>query len=103
MLKRKRRSGFALWELLLIMVIIGAFVVGFGLIGGVVMGNYWVGEKSALKAVRVEDPSMAELVTLERHVWGYSRVVVKDEEGNEQTFLLDADVLQNVTAMPADE
>lgn len=97
-----RSGGFSLIGIIFVVAfVIGAIVIG--LIGGVCRGNFWVGEESALKAVQRVDPTMIEVVTLERHVWGYSKVVVRDEKSNERTFAIDASVLQNRRAIPVTE
>jgi len=98
----KKKAGFTLLELLILMVLIGGVVLGFGFIGGVCMGNFWVSEGSALDAVQFINPSAAEVVKLERHVWGYSKAVVKDDEGNEKSYYLDACILQNTDAIPVE-
>lgn len=88
-------SGLVLIELLFIVWILVVVIVGVGFISGVVRGNYWVGEASALKAVQRVDSEMLEVVTLERHIWGYSKVTVRDKGGKEFEFAIDADILQN--------
>lgn len=99
-MRRKNKEGFTLTELL-VSLVVPVIIVGFGLIGGIGMGNFWVGETSALKAVKVADSSAVEVVVLERHIWGYSRVTAKDSDGKEICFYLDANILQNVRAIPA--
>ncbi len=96
------QTGLVLIELLIIVWILVFAIVGVGFIGGVVRGNYWVGEASALKAVQGVDSAMLEVVTLERHIWGYSKVTVRDKDGTEFEFAIDADVLQNRRAFPQD-
>jgi|GEM_PF-2161810 hypothetical protein len=107
MFRKSRRSGLTKLELLILLgviaIIVGGIVFAIGLVGGVAMGNHWVDEESALKAIQVTDSSMTDLVRLERHVWGYSHAVAMDEEGSEKNFLLDACILQNVTAIISDE
>lgn len=56
-MKRMRENeGFVLLELLILIVIVGILVIGIGFIGGVCRGNFWVGEKSALKAIQSVEP-----------------------------------------------
>lgn len=95
---KRRNAGFTAFELLCVIVIIAipVLIVGVGISAS--MGNFWVTEDSALRAVQVSDPSMIEVVTLERHIWGYSKVIAQDGEGNRGEFDIDACILQNRTA-----
>ncbi len=98
-------AGFALIESLIIhmiFVIVLLGVVGIVFIGGVARGNYWVGEASALKAVQRVDSGMTELIVLERHIWKYSKATVRDKDGKEFEFAIDANILQNRRARPWD-
>ena len=101
MSRKKAESGAIVW--VTGMMFVAAVAVVVSIIGTVCGGNFWVGEGSALKAVQRVDPSATELVTLERNAWALSTVIVKDDQGNEKTFSLNANILQNVTAKPADE
>ena len=98
MRSRTGSGGFTLIELAFIVVVVIA-VIMFGIIGGVCRGNFWVGEESALKAVQRVDPAIIEVVALERHVWAYSKVFVRDQDGKVRKFAIDANILQNRRAM----
>ena len=98
MRSRTGSGGFNVIEVAFVVFAVIA-VIMFGIIGGVCRGNFWVGEESALKAVQRVDPAMMEVVILERHVWAYSEVSVRDQDGNVRQFAIDANVLQNRRAM----
>ncbi|MEK7139097.1 MAG: hypothetical protein AAB817_00160 [Patescibacteria group bacterium] len=96
------RGGYTLIELIITVVflflVVGVVIYG-GLITGVAMGNFWVGEGSAPKAVQLVDPTATKVLQLERNVWAYSKVTV-DTSAGRRTHQLDADVLQNVAVVP---
>jgi len=100
MKRLKNNQGFTLIELMVVcmipVILFGVLVLGFG----VVKGNFWVQEDSALKAIKFEDPSISEVLVIERHIWGKSKATVVDEEGNRRVFLLDSNIMQNITARP---
>lgn len=96
-----KKNGFTLLELLIVVFIIIVGGIGLGLLGGVCMGNFWVGEQSALKAIQVANGSVVEVIQLQRHVWGYSKAVIKEQDGGQKEFYLNSNILQNVSAFPA--
>ena len=97
--RNRSKSGFTLIELLIVVVIlvivIGYLALYLGLICGIAMGNYWVSDEGALKAVQVDNPEVTEVVKIQRNIWDYSVVTVKNEFGKNVEFLLDTDVLWN--------
>lgn len=99
---RYSKQGFTLFELIgclgITMMIIVFYVVG---VGGIIMGNFWLNESSALKAIQFVDSSVVEILMLERYIWSYSRAIVADDDGNRHEFYLDTSILQNVKAIPA--
>lgn len=90
----KKCDGYSLIEMFVViqLVVIGAVLCP------VVMGNFWVGEVSALRAIKQADPTMVELVMLERRILYSSLAVARDKDRQEKTFLLDANILNRVVA-----
>lgn len=99
MIRTSGSAGVTFIELVIGMLIVGFLFFGLGFIGGICRGNYWVSEKSALKSVRVVRPTIASVLSLERHIWGYSKVVVIDQDGGKHEFDIDANILQNRRAI----
>lgn len=95
----KDSAGVTFIELIILITIVGFLVIGIGFYGGVCRGNFWVSEKSALKAVQIVSPTIVSIHSLERHIWGYSKVVAIDKDGSQKTFKIDANVLQNRRAI----
>ena len=103
MLKNSRNKAFTLKEQLMVMFVLILLAIVFGGFffgGGVLMANYWVSEESALKAVQAVEPSATKVITLNRDVWAYSKVLVRDSDGYQREFYLNANILQSVTAIP---
>jgi len=103
MRKQLGNKGFTLAELLFVLAIITIAVTAVGFIGGFFAGNFWFGETSALKAVQFEDPSMKDVIKLERGYWGYGKVIVqgKNEVGDivEKEYYIDTNILQKKKAI----
>lgn len=101
----KNNSGFTLLETFVVLCILAIFVGGIVVYGGIVCtlckGNFWVGNDSALSAVKLIDANAKEVVSLERRIYDYSIVSIKESDGTVNRYLLDADILQNVTATKA--
>lgn len=99
MLRMTGNKGFTVIELLLVIVVVGVLVIGIGFYGGICKGNFWVGEESALKAIQRIDPTIVSVFSLERYIWGYSKVVAIDKNGDQREFSIDANILQNRRAI----
>ncbi|MDA3840314.1 MAG: hypothetical protein PF572_04455 [Patescibacteria group bacterium] len=97
-------KGFTLIELIKFIGYFAGFFVVFGLIGGFVMGNFWVGEESALKAVQhtnssqKTNPPITKVTNLDRNIWAKSKAYVEDSEGNRKIYYIDSCLMQNKVA-----
>ena len=93
-----RNKGFTLIEVAIAVVVVFIVVGVLGIYGGIIKGNFWVSEESALKAIKRIEPNMVEVVEMNRRVWRYSKVIARDKDGVEHEFGIDANILQNRTA-----
>ncbi len=95
----KNRKGFTLLELMIVYVILMSIivVVDYYLIGGILIkGNYWVSEKTALKAIQIDNPDYIKIVKLNRNVKAYSVAIAEDKNGDRKSFALNTNILQNI-------
>lgn len=94
------KRGFTLIELLLVLMILAALSL-FLLVIPLCRANIFVTEASALSAVQVINPDAAKIVNLERHLIGYSRVIVEDNQKQRLTFDIDANAMGNAKVIAA--
>lgn len=91
---KKYQKGFTLIELMIVIFFVG--VVGILLcyctLGA---GNFWCTESGVERQLKAEHPEINEVVTINRGVWGYSRVLAKTKDGASQTYCLDSNILFN--------
>lgn len=90
-----KHRAFTLIELLIVVAILLIFVIGFGVIGTGLMGNYWYTHETVLDKLQVNHPEIVEVIDSNRNVWGRSEIIAEDSEGNRHTFLLDTNILFN--------
>lgn len=93
----KNNKAFTLVELLIVFVIIFILVgvIGFGIFGALLKGNYWFSEDSALKAIHFENPNIVSVVKIQRNVFDYSVIYVEDSDGARYIYNLDTNILWN--------
>ncbi|MDD5650680.1 MAG: prepilin-type N-terminal cleavage/methylation domain-containing protein [Candidatus Nanoarchaeia archaeon] len=87
-----KNKGFTLIELMVVIVIIVLlFVVGFGIFG-ILKGNFWYSEDKVFQVLKTERPEITELISTQRHVFGKSIIKVR-ENGAVRIYYLDTNVL----------
>ena len=65
--------------------------------------NAWgVDDQTAFNVVLAIDDSAVSVKSLERHVIGYSQVIVGNRNGTETTYYLNSNLLKNITAILAE-
>ncbi len=97
MLQRRSAKGFTVVEILIVVAIIGIIFIWGGLICGVIKGNFWLSDKTALKAIRVDHGEIVKIVDINRNVFARSVVIAEDEDGNQSEYRADANVLWEVS------
>ncbi len=95
--KMKKSNGFTLMELIVVIFIIFilVFVIGFGLIGAGMCGNEYYTEEGVLQIIRIEEPKASRVLTSQRNVFSYSEILVEYEDGSRCTYSLDSNILFN--------
>ncbi|MBI2483226.1 hypothetical protein HYV74_03565 [Candidatus Uhrbacteria bacterium] len=91
---RRSRRGYTLLELLLTIIVLFGGIGGL-LVGGVLMGNFWITEDGALACAKFANPSVVRVAKLERGIWGSGTIISEDNGGTRHVFVLDTNVLGN--------
>jgi hypothetical protein len=96
--------GVTLIEILLGLALVAVIVTvfGFGLLGGVIMGNEWYSEAGVLKAIRVDHPEAKTVLISNRCFYKKSEFVVEGEDGRRAKYYLDSNILfsYDITTTP---
>ncbi len=97
---RNSQEGFTIIELLILIVVLAFFTA---LIVGILtlcMGNFWITEDGVLRKIQFRNPQAVQILDVERRVWDYSLVTVKNKDGTQTTYIVDANVLFNYRVKP---
>lgn len=93
-MKKKNQKGFTLIELMIVVGLVSVIGVLFCYFA-LGAGNFWCTESGVERQLKAEHPEIAEIVTINRGIWGSSRVLVKTKDGVSQTYCLDSNILFN--------
>ncbi len=92
----KSRPGFALSELLIVLVFV---VIGVIIIGGAEIfftGDFWVNSSRALNVISLVNPAVVEVKNLERGAWSPTVATVVDSTGAMLEYNLRSNLFWNV-------
>jgi len=99
---KKKNRGFTIIELIIVVIILAAFLVigvlGFGVYGGVITGNAWFNDATALTAVKRINPDAVAIVDYDRNIWALSQVTAKDTSGTLTVYDLNTNVAWDAKA-----
>jgi prepilin-type N-terminal cleavage/methylation domain-containing protein len=86
-------QGFTLIELLIVFGIISIVVVGIGMIGMGIKGNYWWTQTGVVSQLQEEYPDVEKMIVSksERNIFRESRITVI-QNGQPVTYCLDSDI-----------
>jgi len=86
-------QGFTFIELLIVFGIISIVVVGIGMIGMGIKGNYWWTQTGVVSQLQEEHPGVEKMIVSksERNIFRESRITVI-QNGQPITYCLDSDI-----------
>jgi prepilin-type N-terminal cleavage/methylation domain-containing protein len=94
---KRKKSGFTLTELLIVMMIILIVIggMGIGIIRGILLGNEWYTESGVLKEIQVTHPEAQKILTSHRCAYHHSKFIVENKDGSRREYYLKSNIFFN--------
>lgn len=84
--------AFFVWAFLFVAQFV---VIGF-VITALCVGNFWFSKEKLQDIVSIEYPGY-NVQRVERNIFSYGKAIVVNKDGERETFLVDSNILQNVS------
>lgn len=59
-------------------------------VGTFLTGNFWYDDSSMVRELKYKYPGVLGVVSVNRNIWAYTKIVAVDSEGQKRYFLLDS-------------
>lgn len=97
---KKSRKGFTLIELLVLFAII-AILCFLLLVIPLLCGNFWFTYEGVLTKIQfAENPEAEKIVDVNRNVYSYSEITVRNKDGSNSKYNLDTCILYSYRLIP---
>jgi len=95
----KSRKGFTLIELLIVLAVVA--ILCFLLWIPLLCGNFWFTYEGVLTKIQfAENPEAEKIVDVNRNVYSYSEITVRNKDGSNSAYNLDTCVLFSYRLIP---